>query len=93
MNMLLCWMCSPNQATFYQAGVLTVCDTFCQQLYAACPSFSAAYASPTAMCTAFGYATASYEYSQPCFNAGPASMVSGLAVALLSVLAWLAALL
>jgi len=93
MNMLLCWMCSPAQATFYQDGVLTLCDTFCQQLYNACPSFSAAYASPAAMCTAFGYATASYEYSQPCFNAAASPMASGLAVALLCLLAWFGVLL
>lgn len=71
-NQLLCWFCSPDQSTFYQGGVLTVCDTFCETMYNSCPVFQTAFTTSTDMCVGLGYTVARWELNEPCFNAAPA---------------------
>jgi hypothetical protein len=69
-NKLLCWICSPDQATFYSGGVLSVCDLFCDRLYAACGTqFGSGYSDGGGLCEAMGYSVRVWENSEPCFNA------------------------
>ena len=35
-NYLMCYVCAPNQDTFYEDERLTVCEEFCDRWYAAC---------------------------------------------------------
>lgn len=35
-NYLMCYICAPNQNTFYQKERLTVCESFCDSFYEAC---------------------------------------------------------
>lgn len=35
-NYLMCYICAPNQNTFYQKERLTVCESFCHSFYEAC---------------------------------------------------------
>ncbi|KAJ7362050.1 hypothetical protein OS493_013138 [Desmophyllum pertusum] len=36
MNYLYCYICAPNQNTFFKDFTLTVCEEFCDRLYSAC---------------------------------------------------------
>ena len=39
-NYLMCYVCAPDQNTFYKDERLTVCDEFCQNWYSACSKAS-----------------------------------------------------
>lgn len=36
MNYLYCYICAPNQNTFFKDFTLTVCEEFCNRIYSAC---------------------------------------------------------
>lgn len=71
-NLLMCWICSPAQSTFYQSGQLSVCLDLCTKLWSACAYMQTKYpAGATAMCHDLTYNVVSDSSAGTCFNAAP----------------------
>eukprot|EP00043_Microstomoeca_roanoka_P004239 m.48435 g.48435 ORF g.48435 m.48435 type:complete len:229 (+) comp12400_c0_seq3:85-771(+) len=74
LSRLMCWICDPDQASFYYGEQLYVCQSLCDYVYAACGSaliqgkaIAELYPSPTAFCEARRYQVVSDEQGG-CFD-------------------------
>ncbi|KAI6660319.1 VWFA and cache domain-containing protein 1-like [Oopsacas minuta] len=77
LNLLVCYVCSPNQTNFYQPGRLAICQDFCNRIFSTCSTaiwkgntLKQQFNNSTHFCLSRGYTIVDISDTNSCFNTG-----------------------